>query len=583
MKKKIADIYKLISFTDFIKFLFLLLLLVINAILEVVSIGSIVPVYKSIIDPMFFQSYQSYYFQNIINYIASLSSKGQIIFVSLIFIVIFLFKTILNIATIKYNLNLIKNLKIKISLAIFKIYSTKNYYFFIQNSSSALVTNLLKEVNELCDRFIFSFINIILELLTIIFIISFLIYIDPDQSILIFLIFGFLFFAYNLLVKKKISKSAEQRQIMDVKKYSILNNYFRSVKEIKSNQVEIFFYKMFEKSVTVFENVFSNFLFIQIIAKPFFEFFILLALIIFFIFKLQNNVNLQDIFFSITVLFISAFRGLPCLFRLTNSYANMKFSLPSLKIIVDIIKLIRNNKEYKNFFSTKDALNFKNKIEFKEISFKYPGSNNYILQNFNFKLIKKQKICIVGKSGSGKTTFVDLLIGLLKPTGGSILVDGIDIKEMKGFNKNFLLSASYIPQDSFLLEESIEQNILLGNQYFNSDKFREVLNLCKLNSFVDSLPAKEKTFVGEGGNKFSGGQKQRISIARSFYNSKEIIIFDEPLNALDLETKKIIFNNIFKYFKDKTIICILHDKKFLRYFDQCYEIKDKKITNITIK
>jgi ABC-type bacteriocin/lantibiotic exporter with double-glycine peptidase domain len=578
MLKKIIGIHKIISLSDFKNFSLLLLLLIINAIFEVVSIGSIIPVYKSIIDPGFFQSYKHYYFQDIIDYFSLFSSKEQIILASLFFIIIFLFKTILNIVTIKYNLFLIVNLKVRISLAIFKEYATKDYYFFIQNSSSKLVTSLIKEVSEFCDRFLYSILNIILELLTIFFIIFFLIYIDLLQSILFFVFFGFVFFIYNGLVKKTLEESAEQRQDMDFKKYTILNNFFKSIKEIKSNQAEFYFFKLFDKSVALFEKVFSKFLFIQIISKPFFEFFILLALVVFFIFKILYNQNLPDIFFSITILFISAFRGVPCLFRLTNAYSNMKFSLPSANIVLSQIKLINKNEKHKNFFLKKNFYIFNKEIDFQNVSFRYQESSNNILQDLNFKLIKGQKICIVGKSGSGKSTFIDLLLGLLKPTNGKILIDGIDINN--NLNPNTLINASYIPQESFLLEDTIENNILLSDENLNQNKFKEAIRLSELTSFIESLPLKEKTFVGESGNKFSGGQKQRISIARSFYNNKDFIIFDEPLNALEVETKKIIFDNIFKHFKNRTIIFILHDKTFLDYFDYCYQIENKNINKL---
>jgi ABC-type bacteriocin/lantibiotic exporter with double-glycine peptidase domain len=578
MKKKITEIYKLISLSDFKNFLLLFLLLIINAIFEVVSIGSIIPVYKSIIDPGFFQSYKNYYFQEIIDYFSLFSSKEQIILASLFFIIIFLFKTILNIATIKYNLFLIANLKVRISLAIFKEYATKDYYFFIQNSSSTLVTSLVKEVSEFCDRFLYSILNIILELLTIFFIIFFLIYIDLFQSIIFFVFFGLAFFIYNSLVRKTLEESAKQRQDMDFKKYSILNNFFKSIKEIKSNHVELYFFKSFDKSVSLFEKVFSKFLFIQIISKPFFEFFILFALVVFFIFKILYNQNLPDIFFSIMILFISAFRGVPSLFRLANAYSNMKFSLPSANILLSQIKLINNNEKYKNFFLKKNFYIFNKEIDFQNVSFRYPGSSNNILQDINFKLIKGQKICIVGKSGSGKSTFIDLLLGLLKPSNGMILIDGIDINN--NLDSNTFISASYIPQESFLLEDTIENNILLLDENLNENKFKEAIRLSELSSFIKTLPLKEKTFVGESGNKFSGGQKQRISIARSFYSSKDLIIFDEPLNALEAETKKIIFENIFKHFKDRTIIFILHDKNFLDYFDYCYQIENKNINKL---
>lgn len=575
--KKIIQVLNLISYTDLKSLLLLFFLLITSAILEVVSVGSIIPVYKVIIEPDYYKSFDSDAYRPLTNFILSYSYKSQIIIASLVFLVIFFFKTFFTIATLRYGLNFIANLKIRISLAIFKIYTTKNYNFFIDNSSSKLATSLLKEVSEFCDRFVYSFINIVLEFLTILLIIVFLFYIEPDQSISIFILFAFLFYFYNLLIKNKLKKAAEEREKKDVEKHTILKNFFTSIKEIKSNKLEIFFFESYKNAITKFEKVFANFLLIQVMTRPFFEFFILFSLIFFFIIKIQKAENLENVFFTMTILFVAAFRGMPALLRLSTNFINMKFALPSFYIVYNQLKLIKNNNKYKNFSLKKSYLKFNKKFEFKNVSFRHEGSKDFIFENINFKLSKKEKISIGGKSGVGKSTFVDLLLGLLKPTTGQILIDG---KIHKHDLDDRLLNASYMPQETFLMEDTVEKNIILGDALVDHDKFDSAIKLAELKNFLDNLSFKEKSFVGEAGNKISGGQKQRISLARTFYSNRDIIIFDEPLNALDPITKKIIFKNIIEYFNDKTVIFILHDTDSLNFFDICYEVKNKKIIRL---
>ena len=217
-------------------------------------------------------------------------------------------------------------------------------------------------------------------------------------------------------------------------------------------------------------------------------------------------------------------------------------------------------------------------FEFKNVFFKYPSSVEYILEDINFKLKKNETIGIFGKSGSGKTTFVDLITCVLYPTNGTILVDDKVIANSSDI-RNFQNTLGYISQNYYILDDTIEQNIVFGIEKNKIDYnlLNKVLHEAQLYDFVFNLPLKLETEIGDGGIQLSGGQKQRVCIARSLYLNRDILILDEATNALDYETEKKIINLIYSFKTTKTIIIISHKKELLNLCDKIYSVENKKL------
>jgi len=215
---------------------------------------------------------------------------------------------------------------------------------------------------------------------------------------------------------------------------------------------------------------------------------------------------------------------------------------------------------------------------FKKVFFKYPNCNEYILEDINFKLTKNETIGIFGKSGAGKTTFVDLITCVLNPTNGSIFVDDRVISNSLDI-RNFQNTLGYISQNYYILDDTIEQNIVFGIEKNKIDYklLDKVLHEAQLYDFVFNLPHKLETQIGDGGIQLSGGQKQRICIARSLYLNREILILDEATNALDFETEQKILNIIYSFKKKKTIIIISYKKKLLNQCDKIYLVENKRL------
>ena len=222
---------------------------------------------------------------------------------------------------------------------------------------------------------------------------------------------------------------------------------------------------------------------------------------------------------------------------------------------------------------------FNNEINLANISFKYDESKNFILKDVNLKIKKNSKIAIIGQSGNGKSTLLDLILGVLEPTSGKIFFDDNDILK-KSLNYQKLIG--YIPQSIFLIDDNIKNNICfaLDKNEIDSQKLQNAVKKSALYDFIETLPHSLETMIGERGVRLSGGQLQRIGIARALYNDPEILILDEATSALDESIEDDIVKEIFSENLKKTVIFATHRKTIIKYCDHCYEIKDKSLIKI---
>ncbi len=552
----------------FIQLFFLLLLLILNSLLEVVGVGMIIPIYKIIVS---FETFSSQYLANyeILFFLLHYSKTELLIFVFSLFFVLIIVKYLIYIIANKYAIDLTADLKAKIISRIFKYYSQQPYIFFKNKSSSVIIRDLLKEVTEFCDRFVFASINFLLEIFVLLSVGIFFLFLE-SKLVLFFLIYSLMssiiFFS---TIKKKINKAGIIRNEIDEKKYSILQNFIKNIRSIKTRNKEEFFYEEFKNYIYKFERTFAKFDFIQVLSKPFLELVGFSFIILWTIIQLRLGSSLTDLFLSLSLLALICIRILPSINKIIFSLGQMKFSLPSRKIIYEELSKI-DNEGIK--LDKKELIKFNDSLELSNISFNY-NENENILVDLNLNIKKGEKVCLLGKSGSGKTTLVEIISGLLKQNNGKIILDG---DKNFFFNKN-ILDIMYVPQDLLLIDGSIAQNISFSNDKIDYVKLKNAIQLADLEDYVNKLKDKENSLVGELGNKLSGGQKQRIGLARCFYDNPEFIILDEALNAIDEKSKNKILENIFTFSKKKTVIFITHDINFSKNFEKIIYLENGKI------
>ena len=301
-------------------------------------------------------------------------------------------------------------------------------------------------------------------------------------------------------------------------------------------------------------------------------------LIILFIALNSQNINSQSEIVSTSLkLFVFLIVSIQRLLPVVNQmYVGMMTIKGTQGNINDYLRLVKNSfpKVIKDQGDVE--IKFDKKISFKKISFQYVNQNE-LFKNMDFELEKFEKIALIGKSGSGKSTFIDLLSGLNEPSFGKIQIDEISLTNS---NRDIWSSKiTYIPQEDFFLDETVLENILLGSniEAFDYSRLKWACKMALVDDFLEISKSGLGVLMGENGNNFSGGQKQRIGIARALYRSSELLIFDESTSSLDPQIEKEIIENILNKLKTKTIIFVTHKTNILHLFDKTYEVTNSKI------
>lgn len=460
------------------------------------------------------------------------------------------------------------------SQLLFNNYLERNYLTHKNSNSSFFTKNIIFESRRCSDGVIGPLTTLIARFVILISICISLFFINFFITFFIFsfLIFGYLFL--YLVVKKKLKKINEDLSFHEKSRYKITDNAFKGVKEIKISLAEETFKNLFLKSSDKY--AYSQSL-AQILAQfPRFIFeTISIFLIVIFSTSFLFILNEQDFSTILPLLSMYAFAG----FKIMPSLQLVYFSFATIKSNQNSIDIIYNDLQEelskpKKKINTNQKIIITNSIEFKNIDFKYQGVK--ILNNINFEIKKNQVVGIFGQSGSGKSTFIDLLSGLIDKNNGEIYVD----KNKSEIYQNpfWFNNISYLSQNIFVMEGSLKENITFGikEEDLNYDKVNEVINLANLKNLLEKRSNFDKD-LGYSGMKISGGEKQRVGIARALYKDNPVLIFDEPTSSLDEENEKLFRDTILKIKKDRFIIIISHNKDTLGICDKIYKLENQKL------
>ena len=348
-------------------------------------------------------------------------------------------------------------------------------------------------------------------------------------------------------------------------KLKYLQEGLTGIKEIKIYGKENFFINKYKEMSFKIAKNFYKFNFFTKFPRLFFELlFVLLVAAIIIFFTYQSAKPSEYIPF-LTLLFVASFRIMPGLNRIVGSYQTYIYTKVAMETVHRKLlteKNVTNVKENKI-----DSINT---VNIKDVSFKYKD-NKYILRNLNETIVKGDILAISGPSGSGKSTLLDLITGFKIPKEGNIYLGKHDVSIS---SKNFFKKISYVPQSIFLFDDTIKNNIIFNDiENFDKSKFEYSLKISKLDKFLNRLPERENTNIGEIGKKISGGEKQRIGIARAVYKNPDILILDEATNALDSETEDQIFSELQTFVNNnKVLIFVSHKDKLLKYSNKIIKL-----------
>lgn len=578
MFKSITKLYIILNFKQKKYFFLLIILTIFGAIFEMLSLGLLIPIMSLLVNKSENLNINGLDFFHSLLFDFNLNNNQKIIYFILAILLIFLIKTIFFTLLNFFNFRIIANFNYEISKKVFRNYLYQDYIFFLSSNSSRLIQNLTKEIDNLVEIFLVSLLLLINEIFILVAISFVLIFLNFQAYYVAFLFFGSSSLIFFLIIKNFLNKWSLLRQINQIKVLKCTQEGIRNIKELKIFSKESEFINYFNFYSSDYSRVQSNVNFLSSIPKHYIE---LIAIIV-FVFGmyafLLTGVNNEEIIITLSIFAAATLKILPSINRIINCIIKLKYAQPSVDAIYNEFNLINYSCNFNlNKINSKKKLILKEDIKVDNVSFKYENNKNLVFKNVNFKFPANRIIGFFGKSGSGKTTLIDLLIGLLTPTEGNIYVDGKDIsKNLKEWKNNI----SYVQQSIYLIDSSIKANIVLGLKEgsINLKKIDDILNIVCLKDFVDNLPNKINTNVGELGNNLSGGQRQRIGIARALYFDRDVLILDEATNSLDYLTEEKIIRNICKL-KNKTIIFVTHKKSLLKYCDIAFDLSKLKNKN----
>jgi ABC-type bacteriocin/lantibiotic exporter with double-glycine peptidase domain len=552
-----------------IKLTFVILIL---TILEMVSISVILPIFHLFNDDFFLDNFNNFSEKYLNSYFYLTEKKDVLFLFILLFIIIFILRTFVNFLAIRLQLNLIKKLRLHFITLLFDIYSSKDFFLLSNINSGKVINDLENEVSNYCDKYIYSFLNILTDLFILGGMFILLILTQSLISLIIFFLLALAVYIFFYFGRYKIANLSNERQKLDYQKVQSLINIFKGIKDIKIFNKENYFFNNFRSQTEKAQNVNFKIFYLQLIPRPLIELFSAILISTYFFVGIFIFNSLSELILGVVMILTISFRSLPIVSRLIYSMINLNYSIPSARILNDEINNYKKN--YSNFSNQKLAFLIPEKcIEINNLNYWTEPKKN-ILENINLNLLIKEKICIIGESGSGKSTFLNILMGLLAPKSGCIIIDK---KNQLEFRKK-ILRVNYLSQDNFTINDSIKENIAFGSDNIDQIRIDNSLKFSGLYEHVSNLKFRSDALLSELGNNLSTGEKQRIALARTYYfkERSKVLICDEPLNAVDPELKNILFERIFKEFSDHLILMVLHDLNYKKYFDKTYLLKDKK-------
>ena len=552
------------------KIIFLIFLILLGTIIELLSIGLVIPAIQIFTDKNHFLL--NFFDKN--NY----SSDQLIVFVILLFLIVFAFKNIFLWIVLKAQSKFLAIYQSNLQLRIFNGYLNKPMFFLNQKNSSELINDIVGNSSFFCSVYLSGLIFISVELLLILGLFLTVIFFYWSVTLIIVLLFISLLLVIYNFSKNKLGKIGKLRNFYSQNQLKIVQEGIGGIKDIKILGKEIFFLDKFMHFTQILGK--TNYQSAVISGTPrliieFFSVFCLGFVIFFLTFKgkiLSEILPLVGFFLAV------AYKLTPSFNRVLFLSNRLKYSSEASKNLINLLKQFDHEINKKN--SNRKKINSLKEINLNNIHFNYPNTKNVIFSSLNLRIKKNTFIGISGASGLGKSTLIDIILGLTIPTKGTVTFDGVNINDRMEDWQN---SIGYVSQNIFILADTIKRNIAFGikDELIDMHLFNDSVHKSSLKNFINSLENKENTIIGERGSTISGGQKQRIGIARALYNEPKLLIFDEATSSLDPLTEREILKEIECLKKYITIIFVSHKEDALKNCDQRFFLKDGNLTKVS--
>ncbi|SKB93736.1 ABC transporter ATP-binding protein [Daejeonella lutea] len=547
----------------------LLFLLIIGMVLEMVGLGILVPVITAFTDIERFTRYPQA--QQIISLFGSPSNTeiviGMMIALTLVYIIKACFLMFLAWKQASFGQNLSKNLSRK----LFKKYLFQPYAFHLNRNSAELMRNVVGEVSMLSgvtSSILFLTTNISLMLSIAVM----LVYLEPFGAICSVGILATMSWIFYRLSRKKISEWGLSRQFHDGFRQKNLVEGLGGVKDVKVLGRESFFVNNFSRHNDSSYNVGIRMQFLNQAPRIWLELMAVFGLAFVVIGVVVQGKPLGSLVPTIGVFVASAFRLIPSITVLLTSFQTLRFSKPVVDLIYDEFQNVSDLDPEKKITDLKAV----KEIKIEDLTFGYEGAPRNAVEKINLTINKGESVGFIGNSGAGKSTMVDLILGLLRPSSGQVTVDGKNINhDLRAWQDQI----GYVPQSIFLTDDTLRKNVAFGvmDEDIDDEAVKRAIKAAQLEEYVDGLELGLNSMVGERGVRISGGQRQRIGIARALYHDPQILILDEATSSLDTATESEVMNAVNLLHGNKTIIIVAHRLSTLSKCDVIFQLNKGRI------
>ncbi len=551
-----------------IKFLTLTCILFIGSLLEFMGVSLILPFVQLVMEP------EGAYGEGLelIGTTFGVSSRRELLFVTgLLLMAVYLVKNIYLLFMKYLQFRFIFNNRLELSGRLMESYMKKPYTFHLQKNSSEVLRSVTADVNNLYEL-LMDGIDLFSNLMMIGMLIVFLVCMDPLITLVVVFLLGMCSFVYFSFMRGRTQTYGRQNQTYNGKMIQAVNQAMGGIKEIKVLARESYFVQAYVENGKRYASSLKRSQIFQQAPKYLIETVCVCGVLGMVLFQLYAGVRIEELIPKLSVFAVAAFRLLPSMNQVNQLLSRILFQKISIdRIYEDLLEAqegaaIKSEKE----LSKADT------ICFEHVSFRYPGSSQMVLKDVNLTLPVHASIGFIGSSGAGKTTFVDLLLGLLQPDSGRICYGEQDIRD---YQTEWRRQIGYIPQTIYLADDTIRRNIAFGipDSQIEEEQVKRALKEAQLLAFVEQLEDGLDTRIGELGVRLSGGQRQRIGIARALYQRPRILVLDEATSALDTETEQAVMEAVEALRGKCMLLMIAHRTSTLKGCDRVYRMEGGKV------
>ena len=553
----------------------MLVLIIIMALLEMIGVASIMPFMAVLTNPSLVETnfalnkmFQASSMFGVEDNQHFLFALGVLVFVLLVVSVTF--KALNAYAQIRF----VQMLQYNISKRLMERYLSQPYSWFLSRNSADFSRTILSETDIVIGNGVSALINLVGKSMVVIALLALLILANPKIALIVGASLGISYLLIYKFTSNYIKRIGKERFKKELLLFKTISEAFGAVKEIKMGGLEQIYIKRFsDPTRTIAKNLASSSV-VQQLPRFILEVIAFGGIMLLILFQMKQTGSFNNALPIITLYAFAGYRLMPALQEIYGVFSKYNFITPSIdKIHNDFESLKTLNLNYEQ-----EIISINKKIDLKNIYYSYPNSSQEALKNISLSIPVNTTVGLIGATGSGKTTTVDIILGLLEPEKGTLEIDEKIITKQN--SRDWQKSIGYVPQFIYLSDDTLSANIAFGVEPkdINQKAVEKASKIANLHEFVSNeLPDKYQTTIGERGVRLSGGQRQRIGIARALYHNPKVLIFDEATSALDNQTEKVVMDAVDKLSNNVTIILIAHRLNTLRKCDFIYKLEEGQI------